>query len=217
MISNIDRIIRTLQEDTETFTIPSVTSIAGHSTPFRILVSTLLSLRTKDEVTLEVSLKLFRIADTPEKIISLPVDRLEKLIFPTGFYHNKAKTLKHVSSVIKEKYDGKVPHTLEELTSIKGVGRKTANLVLIKAFDRYGICVDTHVHRICNRLGIVHTDNADKTELALRETLPKKYWKIINDLMVKYGQNICRPVNPHCKECRLSDICLYFSQKKSPQ
>ena len=140
--------------------------------------------------------------------------KLEKIIFRTGFYHNKARTLKHVSSVLISEFHGSVPDTLEQLLSIRGIGRKTANLVLIKAFDKPGICVDTHVHRISNRLGLVNTKNADSTELQLRRTLPKIYWKEINDLMVKYGQNICRPTNPKCNICRITDICPYFRERK---
>ena len=200
-----DKTVKILEKETANFTIPSVTSLSENTiSPFLILVSTLLSLRTKDEITLQVSLELFKKVQTPKQMLEIDINTLEKIIFKTGFYHNKAKTLKSVSKTLIEKFNGKVPETLDELLSIKGVGRKTANLVLIKAFDKYGICVDTHVHRISNRLGWVKTKNADETELQLREILPLKYWKIINDLLVKYGQNICRPINPDCDNCKIT-------------
>ncbi|PLX20055.1 MAG: endonuclease III [Candidatus Muiribacterium halophilum] len=215
-MKNIDKIIKILKKDTKDFVIPSVTELSEKKdiTPYMILVSTLLSLRTKDEITYEVSKRLFDIAKTPEELLEIPIKRLEKIIFKTGFYHNKARTLREVSKEIIENYSGKVPSTIDELTSLKGVGRKTANLVVIKGFDKPGICVDTHVHRISNRLGLVQTKNADKTELALRKDLPKKYWMEINDLLVKYGQNVCRPISPHCKECRLTTYCKFFKENK---
>jgi endonuclease-3 len=214
-MKNIDRIIINLRDLTRDFVIPSVTSMAlDKVSAFEILISTLLSLRTKDETTYEVSMRLFKIANTPQAIIDMDNKKLQQIIFKTGFYRNKAETLKHVSKVLLQKYNGNVPDTIEELLTIKGIGRKTANLVVIKAFDKPGICVDTHVHRISNRLGLVNTKNADDTEFALRKTLPEKYWKEINDLLVKMGQNICRPVNPKCNLCNINEHCDFFTQNK---
>ncbi|MCK9225020.1 MAG: endonuclease III [Candidatus Muirbacterium halophilum] len=215
-INNIDTIIIKLRELTENFVIPSVTSMAlDKVSPFEILISTLLSLRTKDETTYEVSLKLFEIANTPQKILNITDKELQKIIFKTGFYRNKAKTLKHVSQEIINKYDGNVPDSIEELLTINGIGRKTANLVVIKAYNKPGICVDTHVHRISNRIGFVNTKNADKTEFALRKTLPKKYWCEINDILVKHGQNICRPISPKCNLCNITQYCKHFLIEKN--
>ncbi|MGM0606972.1 MAG: endonuclease III domain-containing protein [Candidatus Muiribacteriota bacterium] len=211
--NKIDSIITILKKETKYFKIPSVTMLSKlNISPFHILISTLLSLRTRDETTLEVSEKLFRVAQNPDELLDIPDNKLEKIIYKTGFYRNKAKTLKHVCRELNTRFSGRVPDTLQNLLSIKGIGRKTANLVLIKGFNKYGICVDTHVHRICNRIGLVKTKNADKTELELRKILPEKYWKEINDLMVKYGQNICKPVNPICKECRIIE-CNYNKSK----
>lgn len=216
-MKNIDIIITNLRKLTKDFIIPSVTSLAlDKVSPFEILISTLLSLRTKDETTYDVSMKLFSIANTPEKILDIPDGELEKIIFRTGFYRNKAKTLKHVSSEIINRFSGKVPDTIDELLTIRGVGRKTANLVIIKAFNKPGICVDTHVHRISNRIGLVNTDNADSTEFSLRKDLPAKYWNEINDLLVKHGQNICRPIGPKCNLCNINEYCDFFTQKKIP-
>lgn len=156
--------------------------------PFRILISTIISLRTKDQVTTEASKKLYAIADTPEKIAKLSVAQIEKLIYPAGFYRNKARQIKEICQILIDKYNSSVPATMEELLTFKGVGRKTANLVLALGFNIPAICVDTHVHRITNRLGYVKTPNPEKTEFALRKKLPKKYWIKINTLLVAFGQ-----------------------------
>jgi len=175
--------------------------------PFRVLVSCILSLRTKDEVTRAASKSLFALADTPSGLADLGEEVIEKAIYPAGFYRTKAKTLKEVAGILRDKYSSRVPDTIEELLKLRGVGRKTANLVVTLAYGKPGICVDTHVHRITNRWGLVSTKTPDKTEFALREVLPQRYWICINDLLVTYGQNICRPISPFCSQCALSGFC----------
>lgn len=174
---------------------------------FKILISCLLSLRTKDENTKKVSKKLFKIADTPEKITNLPTDDLEKLIFSSGHYHKKAQTLKHVSQVLLDKYDGKVPDNKEELLSIKGIGPKTANIVLCFAFDKDVIPVDVHVHVVSNRLGWISAKTPEQTEAELERVLPKKYWKEINGLFVLHGKEFCQSFSPLCSRCPIKNFC----------
>jgi len=197
--------------------VPVVTKISRSDggSPFLILIGTLLSLRTKDETTDRAMIHLTERAKTPGDILSLSHTELEKIIYPVGFYRNKAKTLKNVSRIILEKYGGKVPDTLDELLTIKGVGRKTANLVITEAFGKPGICVDTHVHRISNRLGYVTTKTPEQTEYALREKLPRHYWKIYNTLLVAFGQKICRPVSPLCSTCPVRVYCDRVGVTKS--
>ena len=175
--------------------------------PFRILISTMLSLRTKDEVTLAASRRLFERADTPEALARLPVKTIEKLIYPAGFYHTKARSIQAVAKQLLADYNGIVPDSIEELVQFKGVGRKTANLVITLGYGKPGICVDTHVHRISNRLGIVATTTPDRTELALREVLPRRHWIGYNELLVLFGQQVCKPVSPHCSSCGLKSFC----------
>lgn len=175
--------------------------------PFIILISCLLSLRTRDELTLQFAQELFSIAKTPDQILKIPISKLEKIIYPIGFYRKKAKILHDVSRVIIQKFKGKVPSTEKELLSIKGVGRKTANLVLSQAFDIPAICVDTHVHRISNRLGIIKTKTTEETEIELQKIIPKIYWAEINNLFVIWGQNICVPISPFCSKCLLFSLC----------
>lgn len=175
--------------------------------PYRLLIACLLSLRTKDETTYEVAQNLFKIANTPEKIVKLKAEELEKIIFKTGFYHNKARTILDVTHILLDKYNGKVPNSLDKLLELKGVGLKTANLVLARGFNIPAICVDTHVHRISNRLGYVTTKNPIETEKALREKLPQQWWFVINSSLVRHGQEICKPVKPHCFECPIEKYC----------
>lgn len=182
---------------------------------FRVLVSCLLSLRTKDGATAAASRRLFDVADTPEGIAALPVKKIEKLIYPVGFYRNKAVTVKNICQTLSKDYGGKVPDDLDELLKLKGVGRKTANLVITLGFGKPGICVDTHVHRICNIWGYVRTKTPDQTEMALREKLPKRWWIEFNDLLVTYGQNLCKPVSPVCSECKLNGVCPRIGVKRS--
>ncbi len=175
--------------------------------PFVILFSCLLSLRAKDTVTYPVSRSLFSLARTPEELLRIPTSDLEKLFHPLGFYHKKAQVVKDVAKELIKRFHGKVPSTEEQLLSIKGVGRKTANLVLGIAFDKPAICVDTHVHRLANRLGWVSTKTPDQTERALQQMVPKEYWIELNTLLVIWGQNICVPISPFCSKCVLNPLC----------
>lgn len=205
---NIDNIIEILRQEVQNFFTPIVTEVANQSAdPFKILISCLLSLRTKDEVTTEASKRLFDLADTPEAMARLSVEQIQKAIYPVGFYITKAQRIKEICHILIDKYNSKVPDKLDELLKLKGVGRKTANLVITLGYKKHGICVDTHVHRISNRLGLVKTRTPEQTEFALMEVLPKKYWIIYNDLLVSYGQNICRPISPLCSQCKIFEFC----------
>mgnify|MGYP001565957643 CR=1 FL=1 len=193
---------------TSKFEAPSVTlmKIRG-SEPFKILVSTILSARTNDKVTAPVSERLFKTVKQLNDFKKLSLKKIEKLIYPVGFYRTKARHLKLLPKVIDEKFGGKIPKTIDELILLPGVGRKTANLVMTEAFDQYAICVDTHVHRIMNRLGYVKTKTPLQTEMALRKKLPKQYWKTINPVLVAFGQNHCKPINPKCSTCPIKKYC----------
>jgi endonuclease-3 len=187
----------------------SVTSLAliHNQNPWVVLVSTILSLRTKDAVTLVASNRILEKAPNPKELLKLDQEEIEKLIYPVGFYHTKSASLKKIASILIEKYNGKVPDTMEELLALPGVGRKTANLVLSEAFDQDAICVDVHVHRICNRIGWIETKTPEESEMALRKDLPVKYWKTINSLLVLYGQQVCKPISPHCSLCGINALC----------
>jgi endonuclease-3 len=187
---------------------PSVTQIAREKKdPFKILISTLLSLRTKDEVTMEASRRLFKIADSPHAMANLRVRAIEKAIYPAGFYKTKARTIKETCKRLVKEFGGVVPDTIEQLLQFKGVGRKTANLVVTMGYGKPGICVDTHVHRVSNRLGIVRTRSPEETEFALMKVLPRRYWIGINELLVRFGQSVCKPISPHCSTCLLNSAC----------
>ena len=175
--------------------------------PFKILISCILSLRTQDKTTGEASQRLFRLAQTTEAMSRLSAERIQKAIYPVGFYRVKAQRIRDLSREIEEKYNGKVPGTIEELLRLKGVGRKTANLVVTLGYDQPGICVDTHVHRISNRWGLIKTKNPAQTEFALREILPVRYWKKLNGYLVAFGQGICKPISPLCTQCRIRTFC----------
>lgn len=188
--------------------LPSVSQVANKKhDPFRILVSTVISLRTKDEVTLKASERLFKHADSPDKLKNLSVEKIEQLIYPAGFYRTKAKNLKRIAEILTEKYRGTVPETMEELLELPGVGRKTANLVRNLGFGLDGICVDTHVHRVSNRIGWVTTRTPLETETELMKILPRKYWIQINETLVRFGQNVCTPVSPRCSICPVTSYC----------
>jgi endonuclease-3 len=187
---------------------PIITFIATRgATPFEVLVSTLLSLRTKDEVTAGAAKRLFAKANTPEQILALGEAALAKLIYPVGFYPTKAKRLMEISRIVLDEHAGKVPDSIEVLLTLPGVGRKTANLVLVEGFKKDAICVDTHVHRISNRIGYVQTRTPDQTEFALRDKLPRKHWIRYNELLVAFGQMLCRPVSPFCSKCPVAEMC----------
>ncbi|MCX5807716.1 MAG: endonuclease III [Proteobacteria bacterium] len=189
--------------------VPVVTKISKkeNRNPYLVLVGTLLSLRTKDELTEKVMNKLIKEIRTPEEMVSFPIEKLQELIYPVGFYKNKSAVLKNISRTIIDAYDGVVPDSIDELLKLKGIGRKTANLVITEGYNKPGICVDTHVHRISNRIGIVMTKNPHQTEEVLRKVLPKKYWIIYNTLLVTFGKNICKPISPHCSICPISHLC----------
>ncbi|MBD3344549.1 MAG: endonuclease III [Chitinivibrionales bacterium] len=175
--------------------------------PFKVLLSTIISARTKDETTTAASNKLFSVVHTPEDLAKIPVGKLEQLIYPVGFYKNKARHLKKLPRALNELYGGKVPDTVEELVQLPGVGRKTANLVVVIGFNKPAICVDVHVHRIVNRLGYLQTKTPFETEMKLREILPKKFWLGINSYLVSFGQHLCRPINPRCDICPIYTYC----------
>jgi endonuclease-3 len=188
---------------------PSVTLVAQRYArdPWAILASTLISLRTKDEVTIKASAVLLAECGGPRDVLEKSPAELERYIYPAGFYKTKAQRLREIAVILMEKYGGRVPDTLEELLALPGVGRKTANLVLIEAFDKDGVCVDTHVHRINNRAGWLVSKNPDETELILRAILPRKYCKPINAILVLYGQRVCKPLSPLCSQCVITAHC----------
>ncbi len=197
-----------LRRQVKTLSLPWLENFAAlDRDPFKVLISCILSLRTQDTTTGAASERLFALADTPEKLARLPLKKIEKAIYPVGFYRVKAGTIRDISRDIIMKHNGKVPDTMDGLLTLKGVGRKTANLVLTRGFDQYGICVDTHVHRITNRWGLVKTKTPDKTELALRGLLPKRYWKDLNGMLVAFGQRVCRPLSPLCSQCGVRAFC----------
>ncbi|HJN20252.1 MAG TPA: endonuclease III [Candidatus Nitrosopelagicus sp.] len=181
--------------------------------PFRILIATILSARTKDENTTKAADKLFKLYGTPQKLAKAKVRDVEKVIKSVGFYHVKSKRIIEVANLLLSKYNGKVPADIDKLVDMPGVGRKTANCVLVYAFEKPAIPVDTHVHRISNRLGLVDTKMPEETEMALREKIPKKYWLDINNTFVMYGQNICKPISPMCDVCKIRKTCNYFQTK----
>ena len=207
MVTNrdIDKTIRILRREIRRWEEP----IVGHyrADPFRTLISCLLSLRTKDATTKGASRRLFRLARSPQRMARLSPRRIERAIYPVGFYRTKARTIRSVCRALLERYGGRVPDDLDELLTIKGVGRKTANLVVTLAFRKLGICVDTHVHRISNRWGYVRTKTPEDTEMALRAKLPRRYWQSYNDLLVTFGQNLCHPTSPWCSRCALAGMC----------
>lgn len=206
---DIHAVVRLLREDLRSRDLPIVTCLAERQKrdPFIILISTLLSLRTKDDVTAQASRRLFNLATTPSEMLRLSAEQVEKAIYPVGFYRNKARTILQVCAILQDRFGGIVPDILETLLSLPGVGRKTANLVLTLGYLKDGICVDTHVHRISNRLGYVCTKNPEETEFALRKKLPQPYWYEINTLLVAFGQNICHPLSPRCSLCSLRPFC----------
>ena len=181
--------------------------------PYKVLVAFVLSLRTKDEVTMPASERLFARADTPQKMLTVTPQEIERLIYPVGFYKTKARTILEFSQRLIEQYEGQVPNTVEALLKLKGVGRKTANLVVGLGHGLPAICVDTHVHRICNRLGYLRTQTPEQTEMVLRDQLPLAYWNSINTLLVLHGQQICKPIGPRCDVCPVAEHCLKVNVK----
>lgn len=208
--ADIDKIVESLRKDNSTGGVIQtefVKFMENVHDPYLVLICCILSLRTNDKTTYPCSMRMLELGKTPEEISKLDVETLSKAIYPVGFYQNKAEQIINLSKELVEKYNSKVPDSIEELVKFKGVGRKTANLVLTKGFNKPAICVDVHVHRISNRLGYVKTKNPEETEFALREKLPKKYWIDFNTLLVTHGQNICKPIKPNCAACSISKYC----------
>jgi endonuclease-3 len=213
----LNKVLSILRKEIQRWKVPAVGVIAEKAVdrPFETLISTILSLRTKDAVTEAASHRLLERAPTPEILVSLSVREIEHLIYPVGFYHTKARHLIEACQDLLEKHGGKVPRSMEELLMLPGVGRKTANLVLTVGFGDYGICVDTHVHRISNLWGYVCTNTPEETEFALRRKLPKKHWKTFNDILVTFGQNLCVPASPWCSQCPVTRYCSRIGLTRS--
>ncbi|HXG52562.1 MAG TPA: endonuclease III [candidate division Zixibacteria bacterium] len=205
---DIHDVIRILRRAVRQWNTPIVTLMAEtYRSPFRVLISCILSLRTQDSTTAQASRRLFALADSPEAMMKLSPKAIEKAIFPVGFYRTKAKTIREICRTLVRDYGGRVPDEIDELLKLKGVGRKTANLVVTLGYHKPGICVDTHVHRITNRWGYVRTRTPHETEFALRARLPKRYWIEFNDLLVSFGQHLCRPISPMCSSCPIRKYC----------
>jgi endonuclease-3 len=204
----VSRALSVLRREAPKWNAPIVGFIAMQSRdPFKTLISCILSLRTKDQTTLVASERLFARADTPAKMLSLSAKVLERLIYPVGFYRTKARVIRGICRDLIDKFHGSVPDEIELLMTLKGVGRKTANLVVTEAYAKPGICVDTHVHRISNRWGLVKTKTPDRTEVALREVLPARHWLEYNGILVAFGQTICHPTSPWCSRCKIAELC----------
>ena len=218
-IKNIDKIFKILKKELKNYDPPLISSGENHEikkTPFTVLISCILSLRTKDEVTHKASIKLLKKFDTPEKILTLSEKEIQELIFPVGFYRVKAHRILSISKTLRDKYSGRVPDDFQELLKLKGVGRKTANIVMLYGHKKKDyLAIDTHCHRIPNRLGWVKTKTPAQTEKKLREILPKRYWYEFNPLFVKFGQNICLPLSPHCSKCPIERYCDKISVKNN--
>lgn len=204
---DIGTVIRLIKKDLAGYMPPVSTMAAEGANPFKILIATVLSSRTKDEVSGPAAERLVHLANTPQKMIALGEEKIKKAIFPVGFYNTKAKNIISLCRDLIEKYDSRVPNSIDELLKLPGVGRKTANLVVSLAFGGAGVCVDVHVHRISNRLGYVQTRTPEQTEMALRAKLPRRYWHIFNTLLVGHGQKTCRPVSPFCSRCPVFRYC----------
>ncbi len=206
---DIHAAIRILKREVRQWEEPVVGVVAKESgrDPFRILISCLLSLRTKDNTTAQAGARLFALADRPETMLRLTERRISRTIYPVGFYRTKAKQIREICRQLLSRFAGRVPSSIDDLLTLPGVGRKTANLVVTVGYGKPGICVDVHVHRISNRWGYVKTKTPEETEQALRRKLPKRYWIIYNDLLVPYGQHLCQPVSPFCSKCKLIRYC----------
>jgi len=206
--SDIPIVHRVLKKEFEKRKAPVIELIQAETRdPFKVLVATILSARTKDATTADVTRRLFKVVNGPSDLVRFSQKRLERLIFPTGFFRTKAKHLRELPAVLERRFGGRIPSSIDDLCELPGVGRKTANLVRSVAFDKHAICVDVHVHRICNRLGLLKTPTPFETEMTLRKILPKRYWKTWNSFLVSYGQTICRPVRPQCPECSIAQYC----------
>jgi endonuclease-3 len=203
--SDIRHVIRILKKEIQQWPVPALAHYTD--SPFTVLISCILSLRTKDQTTTAASERLFEVATTPESLVEIPASDIETYIYPVSFYRVKAQTIRKISTELLARFEGRVPDNLEDLLSLPGVGRKTANIVVTLAFGKPGIAVDIHVHRISNRLGYVSTRTPEETEMVLREKLHRRYWLVLNDLLVTFGQNLCKPVSPHCSMCAIRKYC----------
>lgn len=203
---DIDKIVKLLK-DAKQPQSEFVKLMDSFKNPYLVLIACILSLRTNDKTTYPATLRMLELAKTPKEMKNVSVEDLSKAIYPVGFYENKAKQIIELSKIIDEELNGQVPDEIEDLIKFKGVGRKTANLVLSLGFNKPAICVDVHVHRIFNRLGYIKTKTPEETEFALREKLPQKYWIDINTLLVTHGQNVCKPIKPKCSECPIARYC----------
>ena len=214
---DISKVMKNLAEEIKKLPLPIISEyvVKEGRNPFKTLISTVLSLRTKDSTTSKATDRLFALADNPKDMMQLSVKQIEKAIYPVGFYITKAKRIPEICKILLEKFDGKVPCEIDVLLTFPGVGRKTANLVLTQGYGKLGICVDTHVHRISNRLGYVKTKTPEETEFALRKKLPTEYWISYNDYLVAWGQNVCKPISPLCSQCKIFQYCDRVGVKKS--
>ena len=202
-VGNVVRLLKEAKQPQSDF----VKLMDSFKNPYLVLIACILSLRTNDRTTYPATLRMLELAKTPQEMMRVNVADLEKAIYPVGFYKNKAGQIIELSKLIVEKYNGKVPDSIDELCKFRGVGRKTANLVMTLGFGVPAICVDVHVHRIFNRLGYIKTKNPEETEFALRDSLPVEYWIPINTLLVTHGQNVCKPIKPMCSQCPVSQFC----------
>lgn len=218
-IEHVDEIFRLLRKELEQYNVPVVSRSKWEEivhTPFTVLISCILSLRTKDEVTEQASIRLLKKHDTPEKILKLSEKQIQSLIFPVGFYKTKARRIKEISKILVENHGSKVPNNFDELMWLKGVGRKTANIVMVYGHKKQGyLPIDTHCHRIPNRLGWIKTRTPEHTEKVLREILPRRHWDDFNHLFVRFGQTTCLPVSPFCSRCPIKQYCKRVSVKSS--
>lgn len=207
-MADIDEIIKILKKEVQNYQVPVVDLIKIQTDdPFKVLVATILSARTKDQTTVEACKRLFKLVNKPEDINKLTVTQVEKLIYPVGFFRNKAKHLKQLPIVLKEEFNNTVPDNIDDLLKLPGVGRKTANLVVAVGFQKPAMCVDVHVHRISNRLGYIKTKTPFESEMALRKKMPIKYWEKYNSMIVAFGQHLCTPISPHCSICPIKKYC----------
>ncbi len=205
---DIHTVVALLTKEVKQWNVPVVGQMAtGKNAPFRVLISCLLSLRTKDETTRQASERLFRLAETPEEMSKLDEKLIAETIYPVGFYRTKASQIRQICHLLIERHGSRVPDDIDTLLTFPGVGRKTANLVVTLGYGKPGICVDTHVHRITNRWGYIKTSSPEKTEFALRAKLPLQYWILLNDLLVTFGQNWCKPISPFCTRCVIASYC----------
>jgi len=213
---DIHAVVKLVKRTIRQWEEPVVGVIARESRdPFRILIACLLSLRTQDHTTAQASRRLFTLADEPAPILALSLKQIEQAIYPVGFYKTKAKQILSISQSLLENFEGRVPDTIDDLLTLKGVGRKTANLVVTVGYRKPGICVDIHVHRISNRWGYVDSKTPEETEHVLRAKLPRRYWIEFNDWLVPFGQHLCRPVSPFCSTCPLSGYCQRVEVQRS--